>query len=165
MRILKLKRHSFAPFKSVKIMNKQFEKLADSFGQILEDQQNKYNQKSQQNQHPLHIQQSGMAHYDHHEYFLFTPDNPAAGLLSPFRSIGVGQMLSDGTFDFVRQPRLRTQSQLILKLAHGRVSKTKDGAIQLTLKVYQDEGINISQAIAQEAQLAKDAIVAYQLKR
>ena len=57
------------------------------------------------------------------------------------------------------------QSLLIKKLAHGRVSKTKDGAIQLTLKVYCDEGVNISETIAAEAEIARDAIVEYQLKR
>ena len=35
------------------------------------------------------------------------------------------------------------QLELIKKLAHGRVSKTKDGAIQLTLKVFFHEGLNI----------------------
>ena len=51
------------------------------------------------------------------------------------------------------------------QFAHGRVSKTKDGAIQLTLKVYCDEGVNISETIAAEAEIARDAIVEYQLKR
>ncbi len=68
--------------------------------------------------------------------------------------------LSDSKY----RARLRTQSELILKLAHGRVSKTKDGAIQLTLKVYQDEGINIPQAIAREALEGKDAVTDYLLK-
>ena len=106
-----------------------------------------------------------MAHYDDGDKFLFTPDNPVASSIVPFRGMGVAQLLSDGTFDFIRRPRLRTQSQLIRKLAHGRVSKTKDGAIQLTLKVFQDEGVNISEAIAEEALIAKQAIVDWQMKR
>ena len=118
--------------------------------------------KQQENQH---TQQSGMAQYDDHDKFLFLPDNPAVGSLPPFRGMGVAQLLSDGTFDFIRQPRLRAQSELIRKLAHGRVSKTKDGAIQLTLKVFCDEGVNISETIATEAELARNAIVEYQLKR
>ena len=47
----------------------------------------------------------------------------------------------------------------------GMASKTKDGAIQLTLKVYCDESVNISETIAAEALIARDAIVEYQLKR
>lgn len=112
-----------------------------------------------------HVLMDGMAHYDDFDKFLFNPDDPVEGTVRPFRSVGVGQLLSDGTFDFIRKPRIRAQSELIRKLAHGRVSKTKDGAIQLTLKVYQDEGINISEAIAQEALQAKDAIVDWQMKR
>ena len=112
-----------------------------------------------------HTQKSGMAYYDDGDKFLFTPDDPVNGLITPFRSEGVAQVLSDGTFDFVRKPRLRAESELILKLAHGRVSKTKDGAIQLTLKVYQDEGINIPQAIAREAKQACKAVREWQMKR
>ena len=111
-----------------------------------------------------HTQKSGMAYYDDGDKFLFTPDDPVNGLITPFRSEGVAQVLSNGTFDFVRKPRLRAESELILKLAHGRVSRTKDGAIQLTLKVYQDEGINIPQAIAREALEGKDAVKQYLIK-
>ena len=75
------------------------------------------------------------------------------------------KLSADGTFDFVAKPKVKPQSQLIKKLAHGRVSKTKDEAIQLTLKVYCDEGENIAEAIYKEAAIAKDAIVAFQMKR
>lgn len=112
-----------------------------------------------------HTQKSGMAYYDDGDKFLFTPDDPVNGLITPFRSEGVAQVLSNGTFDFVRKPRLRAESELILKLAHGRISRTKDGAIQLTLKVYQDEGINIPQAIAREAKQACKAVREWQMKR
>ena len=112
----------------------------------------------------LHIQKSGMALYDDGDKFLFTPDHPVKGEILPFRAAGVARQLSDGTFGFVRKPRLRAESQLILKLAHGRVSKTKDGAIQLTLKVYQDEGINIPRAIAREALEGERAVTNYLLK-
>ena len=111
-----------------------------------------------------HVLIDGMAHYDDYDKFLFNPDHPVKDTVVPFRGTGVGQLLSDGTFDFIRKPRLRAQSKLIKKLAHGRVSKTKDGAIQLTLKVFQDEGINISEAIAQEALQAKQAIIDWQMK-
>lgn len=113
----------------------------------------------------LHTQKSGMAYYDDTNYFLFAPDNPVVGSMPRFHRLGIAQQLNDGSFEFVPKPQLKAQSQLIKKLAHGRVSKTKDGAIQLTLKVYCDEGVNIGEAIASEAIMAKDAIVEYQLKR
>ena len=113
-----------------------------------------------------HVQLGGMAFYDESKCFLFAPNEHGAGeKVQGFRSQGVAQQLSDGTFDFVVKPRIRSQSELIRKLAHGRVSKTKDGAIQLTLKVFCDEGINIGNALVKEAEEAADALVEYQLKR
>ena len=113
-----------------------------------------------------HVQLGGMAFYDESKCFLFAPNEHGGGeKVQGFRSQGVAQQLSDGTFDFVIKPRIRSQSVLIRKLAHGRVSKTKDGAIQLTLKVFCDEGINIGSALVKEAEEAAEAVVDYQLKR
>lgn len=113
-----------------------------------------------------HVQLSGMAFYDESKCFLFAPNEHGGGeKVQGFRSQGVAQQLSDGTFDFVVKPRVRSQAELIRKLAHGRLSKTKDGAIQLTLKVFCDEGINIGSALMKEAEEAADALIEYQLKR
>ena len=113
-----------------------------------------------------HVQLGGMAFYDESKCFLFAPNEHGGGeKVLGFRSQGVAQQLSDGTFDFVVKPRVRSQSVLIRKLAHGRLSKTKDGAIQLTLKVFCDEGINIGSALVKEAEEAADALIEYQLKR
>ena len=113
-----------------------------------------------------HVQLGGMAFYDESKCFLFAPNEHGGGeKVQGFRSQGVAQQLSDGTFDFVVKPRIRSQSELIRKLAHGRLSKTKDGAIQLTLKVFCDEGINIGKALVKEAEEAADALIEYQLKR
>ena len=113
-----------------------------------------------------HVQLGGMAFYDESKYFMFSPDEPVPDVVQRMRRMhGVAQQMTDGTFDFVAQPRVRSQSQLIRKLAHGRVSLTKDKAIQLTLKVTPSENINIAQAIAIESAEAVDAIVEYQLKR
>ena len=113
-----------------------------------------------------HVQLGGMAFYDESKCFLFAPNEHGGGeKVLGFRSQGVAHQLSDGTFDFVVKPRVRSQSVLIRKLAHGRLSKTKDGAIQLTLKVFCDEGINIGSTLVKEAEEAADALIEYQLKR
>lgn len=113
-----------------------------------------------------HVQLGGMAFYDESKYFLFSPDDSVPDKVRRMRRMhGVAQQMTDGTFDFVAQPRVKAQSQLIWKLAHGRVSKTKDGSIQLTLKVMPDENINIAEAISVESAEAVDAIVDFQLKR
>ena len=111
-----------------------------------------------------HVQLGGIAYYDDKQYFLFSPDSVNQGVVEAFRRHGVAQQMQDGTFDFVAVSKPKSQSELIKKLAHGRVSKTKDGAIQLTLKVFFHEGLNIAQTLAVEAAEGADAVVEYQLK-
>lgn len=111
-----------------------------------------------------HVQIAGVAYYDESKYFMFAPDFIGKNRVPSLRMRGVAQQMSDGTFDFVAQPKKKPLSQLIKKLAHGRVSKTADGAIQLTLKVYCDEGVNIGDVLADEAADASEAVVEYQLK-
>ena len=109
-----------------------------------------------------HVQLGGMAFYDESRCFMFSPDEPVPDVVQRMRRMhGVAQQMTDGTFDFVAQPRTKAQSTLIKKLAHGRVSLTKDNAIQLTLKVMRNENINIAEAIAAEAADAADAIAIF----
>ena len=109
-----------------------------------------------------HVQLGGMAFYDDSRCFMFSPDEPVPDVVQRMRRMhGVAQQMTDGTFDFVAQPRVKAQSQLIKKLAHGRVSLTKDNAIQLTLKVMRNENINIAETIAAEAADAADAIAIF----
>ncbi len=113
-----------------------------------------------------HVQLGGMAHYDERRYFMFVPDYCVPNVVQRVRRMcGVAQQMTDGTFEFVSQPKLRTQSKLIKKLAHGRISLTKDKAIQLTLKVMANENINIAEAIAAEAAEGANALIDYQLRR
>lgn len=113
-----------------------------------------------------HVQLGGMAHYDERRYFMFAPDYCVPNVVQRVRRMcGVAQQMTDGTFEFVSQPKPRTQSKLIKKLAHGRISLTKDKAIQLTLKVMANENINIAEAIAAEAAEGANALIDYQLRR
>ena len=113
-----------------------------------------------------HVQLGGVAFYDEGKCFMFSPENEGVrNKVEGFRSPGIAQQLTDGTFDFMAKPRIRSQAELIRKLAHGRVSKTKDGAIQLTLKVFCHEGLNIAQTLTVESAEGADALVDYQLKR
>ena len=101
-----------------------------------------------------HVQLGGQAYYDEKKFFMFCPDDPVVGQVQKFRGLGMAQQMADGTFDFVRKPQLKPKSTLIKKLAHGRLSATIDGAIQLTLKVYKTEGLNIKETIIKEAKEA-----------
>lgn len=113
-----------------------------------------------------HVQLGGMAHYDERRYFMFAPDDPVPNMVQRVRRMcGVAQQMTDGTFDFVPKPHVKAQSKLIKKLAHGRISLTKDKAIQLTLKVMANENINIAETIAAEAAEGANALIDYQLRR
>lgn len=116
---------------------------------------NQFNAEKQNNISKCdHVQLGGQAYYDEKKFFMFTPDEPVVGQVQKFRGLGMAQQMADGTFDFVRKPQLRPKSTLIKKLAHGRLSATIDGAIQLTLKVCKTEGLDIKETIIKEAKEA-----------
>ena len=75
----------------------------------------------------------------------FLPDDDMALVLEQ-GSITRGQLqqLRNGAFDYVaNKPRLRAKSTLLRKVAHGRLSATRDAAYQLTLKVFKREGVDV----------------------
>lgn len=89
-----------------------------------------------------HAQIVGVAHYSENKTFMFCPDEAFPNQVEKFHLCGVGQMMSDGTFDFVAKPRIRSRSTLLKKLPHGRLSHTQDGAMMLTLKVFDTERLS-----------------------
>lgn len=115
-----------------------------------------------------HVQMDGNANYDHWEKkgdqgdsFFFTPNTTETGAVASWRKRGTAQQMSDGTFEFVIKKDYRANATLIKKLAHGRVSETRDGAILLTVKVFLNENVNIPQTINEEAALACEALRNY----
>ena len=123
--------------------------------QNIENVDKQFNAENQNNISQCdHVQLGGQAYYDEKKFFMFTPDDSIVGQVQKFRGLGMAQQMADGTFDFVRKPQLKPKSTLIKKLAHGRLSATIDGAIQLTLKVYKTEGLNIKETIIKEAKEA-----------
>ena len=104
------------------------------------------------------IQVSGQAVFtsdeNKNEYVQFLPDDPVEQFIKGWRHEGVAQRLRNGTFDFVARPRIRSAATLIKKVAHGRLSATKDGAIQLTLKIFKSEGVPMADTFIREAEEA-----------
>lgn len=82
--------------------------------------------------------------------FAFAPAGVQGQVTNPYTQTGVARLSANGAFDFEVKPRKRAQSTLIKKVAHGRLSATQDGAIQLTLKVFKTEGIDILKAMQRE---------------
>lgn len=90
------------------------------------------------------------------QYVQFLPDIPTGGLCKGWRREGVAQLLGNGTYDFISRRRIRASSTLLKKVAHGRLSATKDGAYQLTLKIFKTEGLPIAETLRREAAEATD---------
>lgn len=97
----------------------------------------------------------GLAYFDEGNFFMFAPDTRVVGATPRFRVHGVAQQMTDGTFDFVPTRRRKSNARLLMKLAHGRVSKLKNGAIRLTLTIEAEELPKYASIIAGEAGLAE----------
>ena len=98
------------------------------------------------------VQLGGVAHVTDQKFVMFCPDDPVPGVVEPFVMTGKGQLMRDGTFDFSPQPpSRRRRGTLLKKVAHGRLSATKDGAFLLTLKVFKHEGLDVEKVMGKEA--------------
>lgn len=86
------------------------------------------------------------------KFIQFLPDDEFTPVLEqPSKTSGQLQMLRNGAFDYVaNKPRVRSNALLIRKAKHGRLSGTKDKAIQLTLKIFESEGIDWQRAFVLE---------------
>ena len=97
-------------------------------------------------------------------YFTFSPDSQINGIVDAYRKRGHGQQLPNGTFSFVAdEPSHRSQATMIKKLLHGKVSLTKNGLYQLTLRFDPREKVNYSVAILNEAGEATEALKNYEI--
>ncbi len=106
-----------------------------------------------------HTQMSGTGVFDNNEYFTFNPDVPVSGVVQGFRKRGHGQQLPNGTFCFVADGNInRSQATTIKKLLHGKVSVTKQGYYQLTLRFEPNEKGNLFVAMINEAGEAAEAL-------
>ena len=59
------------------------------------------------------------------DYVQVMPDNPRVGLVEPFHGMGYGQMLNNGTFDFIRKTRTRGKPEF--RVDYGSLSFSNDG--------------------------------------
>ena len=86
------------------------------------------------------------------KFIQFLPDDEFKPVLEqPSKTSGQLQLLRNAAFDYVaNKPRIRSNALLIRKARHGRLSGTRDHALQLTLKVFAAEGIDWQQAFVEE---------------
>lgn len=83
------------------------------------------------------------------DYVQIMPENPSVGLTEPFHGIGYGQLLSNGTFDFIRRTRKRRKPEL--KLLHGSVSFGNDGYDRYVFWLPSQQRSEFSRLLAMEA--------------
>ena len=83
----------------------------------------------------------------------FLPDDELSPVLEQGSlTHGQLQMLRNAAFDYTAyKAPLRAQSTLLCKAAHGRISATRDGAYQLTLKIFKREGLDVKETLMREA--------------
>ena len=67
------------------------------------------------------------------DYVQVMPDDPRVGLVGPFHGMGYGQMLNNGTFDFIRKKRNRGKPEL--KVDYGSLSFCTDGNDRVVFSV------------------------------
>ena len=86
------------------------------------------------------------------KFIQFVPDDEFTPVLEQgSKTSGQLQLLRNAAFDYVaNKPRVRSNSLLIRKVKHGRLSGTRDHACQLTLKVFAAEGIDWQRAFVEE---------------
>ena len=83
------------------------------------------------------------------DYVQVMPGNPQVGLVMPFHGKGYGQMLSNGTFDFVRIPKRKAKP--VLKLSHSSVSFGKDGYDRYTFTLPNEQRAEFAKLLKQES--------------
>jgi len=85
------------------------------------------------------------------KFFEFLPCERAVQVVQPTQTTGKAQLMRDGTIYFKASPkRIRNNSLLICKVAHGRLSGTRDHAVQLTLKAFAVEHIDWQRTFVEE---------------
>ena len=80
------------------------------------------------------------------------PDDPRVGLVEPFSGWGRGQMLSNGSFDFLRRKRIRRKPEL--KLKHSSLSFGQDGIDRYTFYLPNGQRSEFAKLLLQEAKKA-----------
>ena len=83
------------------------------------------------------------------DYVQVMPENPSVGLVQPFHGRGYGQMLSNGTFDFIRISKKKAKA--VLKLPHSSVSFGKDGFDRYTFTLPNEQRAEFAKLLKQEA--------------
>lgn len=92
-------------------------------------------------------------------YVQILPDNPRVGMVEPFCGNGRGQMLSNGTFDFVQHKRKRRKPEF--KGPHISLSYGEDGWDRVVFVLPNEQREELAKVLQKEVAM----VVAYLVER
>jgi len=79
------------------------------------------------------------------DYIQVLPDNPSVGMIEAFHGFGYGQMLSNGSFDFVR--KVRHRGKPVFKVDFGSLSFCLDGNDRVIFTIPADMRADMSKVL------------------
>ena len=79
------------------------------------------------------------------DYIQVLPDNPSVGMTEAFHGFGYGQMLSNGSFDFVR--KVRHRGKPVFKVDFGSLSFCLDGNDRVIFTIPADMRADMSKVL------------------
>ena len=84
-------------------------------------------------------------------YIQFCPEKTEGKVVRHVRGEARVNVLSSGAYDVSFRKRIRSAAKVLKKLPHGSLSETKDGAVQLTIKIFNPYYQDVPRIIVNEA--------------
>ncbi|MBO4718946.1 MAG: hypothetical protein J5658_03630 [Prevotella sp.] len=84
-------------------------------------------------------------------YIQFCPEKKEGKVVKTMRGEAWVSVLSSGAYDVAFRKRVRSNANVLKKLPHGSLSETKDGAVQLTIKIFNPYYQDVPQILVDEA--------------
>lgn len=94
------------------------------------------------------------------QHVLFVPDNSVTRPELRYRCSGRLQSFEDGTIEFTRSTRKRSQARELVKTDNGRLSLTLDNYYLITIRIPADTLNKVSQIIKDEAMMMAEVMEA-----
>lgn len=88
---------------------------------------------------------------NHQPYIQFCPEKTEGKVVKSMRGEARVNVLSSGAYDVTFRKRTRSNAKVLKKLPHGCLSETKDGAVQLTIKIFNPYYQDVPRIIVNEA--------------
>ena len=92
------------------------------------------------------------------QHVMFLPDNPVPRPELKYRCNGRLQSFDDGTLEFTRTPRKKSQARELVKTDNGKLSLTLDNYYLVSIRIPADTLNKVSQIIRDEAMMMAEVM-------